>query len=72
MMIFSIDRIEENLAVCEDENGRQVKFELELLPKNVREGDIIRRTDGGFIIDVDEAAERRRKMAQMQKSLFKK
>lgn len=72
MMIFSIDRIEENLAVCEDENGRQVKFELELLPKNVREGDIIRRTDDGFIIDVDEAAERRRKMAQMQKSLFKK
>lgn len=72
MMIFSIDRIEENLAVCEDENDRQVKFELELLPKNVREGDIIRRTDDGFIIDVDEAAERRRKMAQMQKSLFKK
>ena len=41
--ILVVDRIEENIAVCEDRETR-VMFNIELskLPENVKEGDVIK------------------------------
>ena len=69
-MKYSVDRIEENIAVCEDENGEKATFEASLLPDGVKEGDIIMQTDGVFNFLPDETAERRKKMAELQKSIF--
>lgn len=71
-MRFSIDRIEGAFAICEDGGGETISFRLKDLPPEVHEGDIIERTDKGFAIKIDETAVRRRKMAQMQKSLFER
>ena len=71
-MKYSIDRIEENIAVCEDDLGKTVKLRLDELPENIREGDIIVRTENGYTIDSDETSVRRKKMAEMQKKLFNK
>ena len=72
MMKYSIDRIEENIAVCEGDDGNVLKLKLDELPENIREGDIIEKTENGFIIDADETQLRRKKMAEMQKKLFNK
>ena len=50
MKKFTVDRIEGELAVLECENGSFVEMELASLPKNIREGDIIRFDANRFII----------------------
>ena len=72
MMKYSVERIEENVALCEDDLGKTVKLRLEELPENIREVDIIVRTENGYTIDTDETSVRRKKMAEMQKKLFNK
>ncbi|MDD7615618.1 MAG: DUF3006 domain-containing protein [Clostridiaceae bacterium] len=72
MMKYSVERIEENVALCEDDLGKTVKLRLDELPENIREGDIIVRTENGYTIDTDETSLRRKKMAEMQKKLFNK
>lgn len=72
MMKYSIDRIEENIAVCEGDDGNVLKLKLDELPENICEGDIIVRTENGYTIDSDETSVRRKKMAEMQKKLFNK
>ena len=72
MMKYSVERIEEKVALCEDDLGKTVKLRLDELPENIREGDIIVRTENGYTIDTDETSVRRKKMAEMQKKLFNK
>ena len=72
MMKYSVERIEENVALCEDDLGKTVKLKLDELPENIREGDIIVRTENSYTIDSDETSVRRKKMAEMQKKLFNK
>ena len=71
-MKYSVERIEENVALCEDDLGKTVKLRLDELPENIREGDIIVRSENGYTIDSDETSVRRKKMAEMQKKLFNK
>ena len=71
-MKYSVERIEEKVALCEDNLGKTVKLRLDELPENIREGDIIVRTENGYTIDSDETSVRRKKMAEMQKKLFNK
>ena len=72
MMKYSVERIEENVALCEDDLSKTVKLRLDELPENIREGDIIVRTENSYTIDSDETSVRRKKMAEMQKKLFNK
>ena len=71
-MKYSVERIEENIALCEDDLGKTVKLRLDELPENIREGEIIVLTENGYTIDSDETSSRRKKMAEMQKKLFNK
>lgn len=71
-MKYSIDRIEEKIAICEDDNGNILKLTLDELPQIIHEGDIIERTENGFVIDTGETQNRRKKMAELQKNIFKK
>ncbi|MBR6790712.1 MAG: DUF3006 domain-containing protein [Oscillospiraceae bacterium] len=52
-----IDRIEENVAVCETDEG-QLRLDLAGLP-DVREGDVLTEKDGSWQVDADETARRR-------------
>ena len=71
-MKYSIDRIEENIALCEDNDGNVLKLSVDELPQEIREGDIIEKTENGFVIDADETQLRRKKMAEMQRNIFGK
>lgn len=71
-MKYSVDRIENGIAVCEDFNGNRINIEVGFLPEKVKEGDMLDVADGKFIILKDEADVRRKKLAELQKSIFTK
>ena len=49
---YTIDRFEGEYAVCEDrKTGEMVNFKRENLPQNVKEGSIIKYSNGTFEID---------------------
>ena len=50
--VLVIDRIEENIAVCENrKNGKMKNLYLEELPKNIKEGSILKWKNGKYEID---------------------
>ncbi len=71
-MQYTVDRIEEGIAVCEDSGGNSVRIQISFLPENVREGDILSVDNSGFVILSDETARRRKEIFNKQNSIFKK
>ncbi len=70
MEFWSIDRIEENFAVCEDENRQRLEIPRDRLPEGAKEGDVLRLTDGGYEIDREETARRREENRRLLESLL--
>ena len=71
-MRYSVERIEENIVICEADDGSVLKLKLYELPQGIREGDIIDRTENGFVVNSAETESRRKKMAEMQRNIFGK
>lgn len=69
--ILVIDRIEENIAVCEDRETRLI-FNIELLklPENVKEGDVIRYKNNEFKLDTQAQEEIAERIQEKTKNLF--
>lgn len=67
-----IDRFEGNYAICEDEERGTFAIEIVDLPKEIREGSVLNISDSGIIsIDKKETDDRREKIKNMQKDLWK-
>jgi hypothetical protein len=49
--VFVIDRLEEEYAVCEDQEGRMFNYKITNLPKGIKEGDVINKVGGNYIIN---------------------
>lgn len=71
-MKYSVDRIEESVVICEDENGETVRFKLSALPECIREGDLFSFVDGAAAILKDETTAKKKELYDLQKSLFTK
>lgn len=65
-----IDRIEGDFAVCERADRTMTEIPLAELPGDVREGDCLRESDGGYIVDMEETRRRRAKSRAMLDSLW--
>lgn len=66
-----VDRIEENVAVCEDEQGNIREYSLDVMPNGISESDVIFEADDGtFSILEDEKKIRKNRAFNKQKSLF--
>lgn len=50
-MIYIVDRMEEGLAVCEDEQKQMHTFPLSQLPAGIQEGDVLIQEQGHFRLD---------------------
>lgn len=70
MKRFTVDRIEEEKAVLECENGDCVNLEVKSLPKNIREGDVLYFEEGSYFLDADETEKRKQKIKSLMDSLF--
>ena len=49
-----VDRIESNIAVCEDENKNMININLEEFVEIPKDGDVIELIDGKYIINKEE------------------
>ena len=70
-MRWIIDRLEDALAMCEDENGEITPISRKKIPAEAREGDILREEDGSFILSPQETEDRRREMKKRLMNPFK-
>lgn len=70
MKRFTVDRIEEDKAVLECENGDCVTLEVKSLPKNIKEGDVLCFEENSYFLDKDETEKRRQKIKSLMDSLF--
>lgn len=65
-MKWIIDRIENDIAVCELENGELLDVKISALPKGIKEGDVIK-----LSVDETEANERKERIDKLMNSLFR-
>lgn len=70
MKRFIVDRIEGDRAVLECENGDMVSMELTSLPKNLREGDVIRFNADSCFLNEEETERRRQKIRKLMEKVF--
>ncbi|MBQ9931555.1 MAG: DUF3006 domain-containing protein [Firmicutes bacterium] len=70
-MKYIVDRIEADLAVCEDENEEMVNIPLKSLPEGVKEGSVVIRNGDSWEPDPDEEAARKERIAEKMKQLRK-
>lgn len=70
MKRFTVDRIEEDKAVLECENGECVTLELKSLPKNIKEGDVLCFEENSYFLDKEETEKRRQKIKSLMDSIF--
>ena len=69
-MKYIIDRLEEGLAICETELRKRISVPVSHLPKEVKEGDVLREEEGRFFLDPEETNKRRREMKKKLMDLF--
>ena len=71
MKYFSIDRFEGKFAICVDENEIVKKIEIKKLPKNIKEGDILKvLKDGTFEIDENKTKKEKEDIFNLQDDIF--
>lgn len=69
-MKYIIDRLEEGLAICEDELRKRISIPIEHLPDGLKEGDVLNEEKGLFSIDPQETENRRVKLKKKLMDLF--
>lgn len=72
-MTYIVDRIEEGIAVLEDDNLNRREVPEKLLPPGTEDGSVLRlKEDGSFALDKEETDRRRKRLFNLQQNLFKK
>ncbi|KEI11562.1 pyruvate kinase [Clostridium novyi B str. ATCC 27606] len=69
-MFGVIDRFEEEFAVVELHHRRVINIPKEKLPKEAKEGYVIKITDESIIIDYKETEKRKKEIEELTKDLF--
>ena len=70
--MWVLDRLEEQLAVLEDDTCTRQTVARSLLPPDAREGDVLEQTADGWQINAAETAQRRARILARQTRLRKK
>lgn len=72
-MNYVIDRFEGNFAICNSIlTGENIELSKNILPKGIKEGDVIIEKDNKFSIDKKLTEERYNKISERMNKLFKK
>ena len=72
MNFWVIDRIEDNLVICKDENLNTIKINKELIVGILKEGYIIRKEKEKYILDEKKTIERNKKIKELMKGMWQK
>ena len=69
--IFSVDRIQDEKVICEDEEGNECSFPLNDVFGDVKEGKIIRRLEGGrYTVDEAETEKHKQEILELKKYIY--
>lgn len=71
-MKYTVDRIENNIAILEDDMLSMLPVPLSLLPEGVTEGSILSFDGNGYSIDRDEEAAARSRLFALQNKILGK
>lgn len=69
-MRYIIDRLEGDLALCEDELKKIITIPRSQLPDGLKEGDIVMEKEGVYTSDPEETARQRKEMRKKLMDLF--
>ena len=69
-MKYIIDRLEEGIAVCENELKKLISIPKDLLPDGLKEGDVLEEQEGRFMRDEQGTEARRKEMRKKLMDLF--
>ena len=69
MRMISVDRIEGNIAVCE-ENGNIISLPVSSLPNDTKEGDVLISSENGWVLSEKDTENRKNLLLDLQNSLF--
>ena len=69
-MKYIIDRLEEGIAVCENELKKLISIHKDLLPDGLKEGDVLEEQEGRFLRDEQGTEARRKEMRKKLMDLF--
>ena len=68
---FSIDRLEENEVVLENrKDGSKINLDKEKLPKEIKEGDIVKKINGKYILDISRTISERERIKNKMDDLW--
>ncbi len=67
---YTIDRFEEDFAVCEASDQRMVNIPFEDIPEDSEEGDILVFTEGKYVKDKRATAAARRRIKEKMEKLI--
>lgn len=71
-MRYIIDRIENNIVVCENQATKKMEqFEIEKFPEGVKDGDCVFLKDGKFEKDETETRTKKQEIEKLMKKLMK-
>ena len=71
-MKYIIDRLEEGIAVCENELKKLISIPKDQLPDGSKEGDVLEELEGRFSRSDEETEARRKEMRKNLMDLFEK
>lgn len=70
-MKIVIDRIEGKIAICQNlENKEMIEINIEKLPKEIKEGNVLIFENGKYEIDIIEEEKRRKRIEEKMKNLW--
>ena len=69
-MKYIIDRLEEGIAVCENELKKLISIPKDLWPDGLKEGDVLEEQEGRFLRDEQGTEARRKEMRKKLMDLF--
>ena len=71
-ILFVVDRIEESKVILENRMTKEIsEIDRELLPRNLKEGAIVKLINNNFILDNDEEQKLRQEILERFKNLRK-
>ena len=70
MEYLSVDRIENDTAVCEREDMSVVELAFSSLPQGTKEGSVLKVENGIYSLDESEEKRRRKRILELQNMLF--
>ncbi|MBP3503222.1 MAG: DUF3006 domain-containing protein [Clostridia bacterium] len=66
-----VDRIEENIAVCENrKSGKIIEIDISKLPKGIKEGNVLKYEKGIYKIDIEEQKKIEERIKEKMKNIW--